>query len=661
MLRKGLALALFALCAAPMFASVELDTSINDVFNRGTNELAGSITWTVNSDDFQNASTETPIFIRVTPDHNSFLSETLVFLPGGGRTADPINLAMKLDGGLGAVSMVALPEAVSIVRWVEDESSLWIRVQQTSDQWLSVDGGGLVGPSENLEVSWEIGVTARQSDINHASDTIFANLPFNTRVSSASEGDYFDATSTLICVNLSQSNLFADGSTESLLNYDIIAFDHNAEIGVGVYSATAGNDTGINFTNDFSIARGKSRACEIQAIPFDKSLRQDAQLCIDRSGTNETELEFVKVYNVLTFEVRCSFGGNFLDTLFLQGAHVDFTTDGRENYGFQDSGNVWFTGDNGANNMLFGSSSVSGGFANNGVTLYTDATLTYEGTTQYSLNGWLRASVAVCLWTHYLDDPTDASVDWQLTLVSHEGEFDSEPFDRTDGEQNRRCEPSEFAVGDPMNFVVGSFLECTGNPVSIFFPYLPRLVGNSDFWVGLSYVNQGAVDFADDRVQTIFYDENGERYTGSMPGLGVHEQQTWTIMANDTTGIGEISGAPGSSTFGTTVSVLPDNPDVGPESFGATRMSMYVRGTFDTIFNDDVANGDLDGYLLIGQFGTGSIDGAYLPRNTDSYGVQHADLPIVRSKAGQANEPKRNYQRVFIQGDKPYVHPMRNK
>jgi hypothetical protein len=656
-MRKTLLLLVAALGTCSLFGSVELDTSINDVFHRGSNELAGSITWTVNSDDFSIATTAAPVFIRVTPDHNAALAETLVFLPGTGRVSDPIHLALKLDGGLGAVSMVALPEAVSIVRWVEGESSFWIRVQQKSDCWLSVDGGGLVGPSENLEVSWEVGVTARQSDLNHDSNGIFANLPFNTRDPNANEGDFVDATSTLICVDLSDSNLFADGSTESLLNYDIIAFDASAEIGHGVYSGTAGNDTGINFTNDFSIARGKSRACEIQSIPFDKSLRQNAQLCINRTGANATALEFVKVYNVLTFEVRCSFGGNFLDSLFLNGAHILFSTGAREEYGFQDSGNVWFTSDNGANPNLFGSSWVAGDFDNHGITLYTDATLTYEGTQQFSLNGWLRASVAVCLWQHYTDDPTTASVDWQLTLVNHDGEFDFAPYDRTDGEQNRRCEPSEYEVGEPANFVVGSFYECTGNPVAIFFPYLPRLVGNSDFWVGLSYVNQGAVDYEDNRIETIFYDENGDRYTGSMPGLGIHEQQTWTILADDTTGIAAIEGAPGSATEGTTISVIPDNPDIGPESFGATRMSMYVRGTFDTAFLDDVENGDLDGYLLIGQFGTGSIDGAYLPRNTQEYGVQHADLPINRSKRATPINTGKTYQRVTIQSDRPYVRP----
>jgi hypothetical protein len=656
MLRKGLALALFAVCAAPMFASVELDTSINDVFNRGSNELAGSITWTVNSDDFHLASTDTPIFIRVTPDHNSRLAETLVQQSGGGRTGAPINLAMKLDGGLGSVSMVALPEAVSVVRWVEGESSFWVRVQQTSDQWLAVDGGGLVGPSETLEVSWEVGVTARQSDSNNDSGSIFSNLPFNTRDAGASEGDFEDATSTLICVNLSSSNLLADGSEESILRYDIIAFDENAEIGVGVYSGTAGNDTGINFTNDFRIARGKSRACELQTSDPTKSLRQDAQLCIYRVGTNDSALELVKVSNVLTWQLRCSFGGNYLDTLFLDGAYLSFTTDGREDYGFRETGgSVWFTTANGGDSRLVGSTNLTGAFNNHGETLYTDATLTYNGASEIELQSWLTGSVSVCLWTHYTDDPTEASVDWELTLVSHTGEFDDVPYDRTDGEQNRRCMPSEFTVGG-FNFVVGSFLECTGNPVVIFFPYVPRLVGNSDFWVGLSYVNQGGVDFADDRVETIFYDENGDRFTGSMPGIGIHQQQTWLVMADDSTGIAGITGAPASSMEGVNVSVNPDDPNIGPESFGATRMSMYVRGTFDTIYLDDVFNGDLDGYILIGQFATGSIDGAYLPRNYDNdIPGQNADLPIVRSKANGVKPVTRIS--VEIEGDRDYVNP----
>jgi len=652
MLRKGLALALFALCATPMFASVELDTSINDVFNRGTNELAGSITWTVNSDDFRDASTDTPVFIRVTPDHNSFLAETLVFQAGGDPViSQPINLSMELDGGLGGVSMVSLPEAVNIVRWVSGESSLWIRVQQSSDEWLAIATGGLTGPSQELEVSWEIGISARRSDLNHDTATVFSNLPFNTRNPDASEAEKEDATSTLLCVNLSQSNLLADGTDESLLKYDIIAFDEDAEIGLGQYSGSAGNDTGINFTNDFSIARGKDRACTLSVDPPPKSLRTDAFLCISRAGTNESSNEFVKVSNVLTFVVSCSFGGNYLDSNFVNGAYLTYKTNGRENYGFDELNNVWFTDENNGDPRMVGSSYVAGGsgFDNNGRTLYTTAVLEYVGGDQISLITPLRVSSRVCLYTHYTDGESDASVDWQLTLVSHDGARDEEPYNGND--QFRRCEPSEFDVGDPLNFVVGSFLECQGAPVAIFFPYVPRLVGNSDFWVGLSYVNQGNVDFADDRVWTIFYDENGDRYAASMPGLAQKAQQTWLIVANGETGIGEITGAPGSAIDGEVRIPAPDDPNAGPESFGSTRMSMYVRGTFDAQFSDDINNGDLDGYLLIGSISAGSIDGAYLPRNYDNATGQNADLPLRRSKGAVAKNV-RSSETFQISGDR---------
>ncbi len=69
---------------------------------------------------------------------------------------------------------------------------------------------------------------------------------------------------------------------------------------------------------------------------------------------------------------------------------------------------------------------------------------------------------------------------------------------------------------------------------------------------------------------------------------------------------------------------------------------MYVRGTFDAQFSNDIYNGDLDGYLLIGSIAGGSIDGAYLPRNYDNdIPGQNADLPLWRSKAATAEQGKR--------------------
>ncbi len=70
-----------------------------------------------------------------------------------------------------------------------------------------------------------------------------------------------------------------------------------------------------------------------------------------------------------------------------------------------------------------------------------------------------------------------------------------------------------------------------------------------------------------------------------------------------------------------------------PQDFGATRTSMFLRGTFEAEFVDDVFAGDLDGYLLIGNPANTSVDGAYLPRNYDMPG-QEADLPLWRGDPG---------------------------
>jgi hypothetical protein len=623
-MRKALALALFALCAAPMFASVELDTSINDVFSRGTNELAGSITWNVTGDDFREASTDEPVFIRVTPDHNSFLAETLVRQSAGD---EPINLAMTLDGSP-FFTVAADPEAISIVRWVAGEAAFWIRVQQTSDQWLDT-GTGLVGPSVDQEVSWTVGISARLSDERNEQGVggSGSNLPFNTRDETANEGDFDEATSTLICLDLSSSNLADDGSNESLLDYDIIAYDRFADLGGGVFSGQAGNDTGINFTNDFSIARGKSRSCDLTILTDPKDSDSISLLCIYAAASNGTQFELVKLTNDLSIVVGCT-GGNTLDTSLVQGARVEFSTGGRGNYGFRETGNVRFTN-------VAGYSLVDGVFDNNGYDLYRNADLFYNDVEQ-PLNFPFSAQLdmEICVYTHYTDDPIQAIVDWQLILVSHDGARDElPPSPITGGEydgddQFRRCEPSEFAVGDPLELVVGWFVECDGNPVSIFFPYLPILVGQQDFWVGLSYVNQGATDL---NIEAIFYDEDGNRFAGSLGDLEQRNLKTWLLIENSE-GIATLTGR-GGNNDGEEVIPEPDDPNLSSADFGTTRSSLFVRGTFQAEFLDDVFNGDLDGYMLIGNATTLSIDGAYLPRNYDNdIPGQNADLPLWRSK-----------------------------
>ena len=75
MSRRTFCLVLWVISLTTAFADVELTTSINDVFHRGSNELAGSITMRVNANDFNTASSADPVFIRITLDHNASLSK----------------------------------------------------------------------------------------------------------------------------------------------------------------------------------------------------------------------------------------------------------------------------------------------------------------------------------------------------------------------------------------------------------------------------------------------------------------------------------------------------------------------------------------------------------------------------------------------------------
>jgi hypothetical protein len=106
---------LISFSATILYASVELSTSINNVHHRGSQELSGTISWTVIDDEFRDASPAFPIFIRVTPDHNASLSQSLVLQSSPNSAINqPIHLALRLMGS--GTAMNADPDAVSIVR-----------------------------------------------------------------------------------------------------------------------------------------------------------------------------------------------------------------------------------------------------------------------------------------------------------------------------------------------------------------------------------------------------------------------------------------------------------------------------------------------------------------------------------------------------------------
>jgi len=303
----------------------------------------------------------------------------------------------------------------------------------------------------------------------------------------------------------------------------------------------------------------------------------------------------------------------------VDGSYLTFDTGARAPYGFHPTDSVNFVGA-----VSPGDTVLYNPFSSHGDTLYRSVDLIWNDGTKGLLNYHVTASVH--LRYHYLDAPTAIDLDYTITLLNHDGEYDSIPFDGDD--QTRRCPPSEFVIyEDVWNF--GSFVECTGVPVTLFFPYMPKLISDNLFWSGVSLVNHGGVDF--DELTVHIYDENGNLFTADLPGLAQRNQYTWLLINDVDAGVVALFDMTEDAN-GEFVVPAPANPEVPADSFGQTRMSMFVVGNFEAEFANDVFSGDLDGFLLIGK--GGDIDGSYLPRNYDNdIPGQNADLPLLRSKA----------------------------
>lgn len=248
---------------APAWASIEIDSSINDVYFRGTSELSGSLGFMVQDNDFAGATQENPYFVRITYDAGAQLAFTLVDLSSNDAAVNQaINLAMSLQTDAEGLSLIASKDAVSIVRWVAGESELWLRVQEDSSSWIH-DGEGDIAPSQDRRIYFKLGVKGLNS-VPNASDN-HRNLSFNSRADSP-----LIWADSLFCLDLSRSTLTADGSLDSLLNYLIDAYQGNVEVSPGVYQAVDPAD--IAFASSFSVGRGKDVSHSITHHPVPQQI-----------------------------------------------------------------------------------------------------------------------------------------------------------------------------------------------------------------------------------------------------------------------------------------------------------------------------------------------------------------------------------------------------
>ena len=399
-----------ALVVLPLSAGIQLQTSINDIYYRGTNVQLGQIILKVDSNDFPAASAAEPNFIQLSLADGLPLCETLVDMNAPGVEANPIYLAMELRTDTSAV-MAAAIETVSVVRWVSGESSIWVRIQSASDTWLS-DGGLMVAPSVDRTVSWCLGISARSSDTSNTVPTV-SNLPFNTRNPVGFPTSTVHAFSTLLCLNASESELVVSG----FARFSARAFGPSADLGNGFYSAQ--DETGPGFSNNFRIGRAKERSCT-------SMLTHVSAVDNGASWTAVAELD-----------LSCLTGGALINTDLYYGAYLTFSTENRGRYGFV-PGSVRFLGSSA------GAEELSDGFQIDGVWYYRTARLIWTGDNRPL--GHFNREVEVVVATP--DDEAEIRLDVAWSLIDHGGPEDDVPF--IGSWQNRRCQ--------------AGFLELTAEP-----------------------------------------------------------------------------------------------------------------------------------------------------------------------------------------------------
>ena len=182
-----------------------METTPVYVNNVGLCERASHVSFEVSDNSFSVASTEEPVYLRLDMDHGAQLCRDLAFQPDGLQW---IALPMKVVGEGAQIN--AAPRAVEIVRWVKDEPSIWLRINQSSSEW--VRRNETVGaPSLEHTVTFEFGLTEEQyrERYEEAFQQGRANLPFATRQVNLQNVATSVPQETLLEVNLSKGNLEA--------------------------------------------------------------------------------------------------------------------------------------------------------------------------------------------------------------------------------------------------------------------------------------------------------------------------------------------------------------------------------------------------------------------------------------------------------------------
>lgn len=154
--------------ALSVLARIDVRSTIDTVNLGGYRERCGVVQLEVSGDDFRDATPSNPIYIRMSFDKNTRLSETVVDYTGSEMGHHPIAIPVKL--GEPNSSVINVPATgVTLVRWRKGEDSLWLKVTTSSSFWVT--RGGVPGPPTPSEpVVITLGQTVAEATVYNQQD-----------------------------------------------------------------------------------------------------------------------------------------------------------------------------------------------------------------------------------------------------------------------------------------------------------------------------------------------------------------------------------------------------------------------------------------------------------------------------------------------------------
>ena len=405
-------------------AQIQHGTSVNSVYHRGSNEVGGSISITVTDDSFSRASPETPIFWELKFERGARLAETLVDLSSDNpNTNRPIYLPLSFPNisQHDSLSIAAPSDAVSIVRWVAGEGVVWVSMKRSSQTWVLLNDA-LSAPTDDYPVGFTLGISARTS-WESLSARHSKNLPFSSRDADALSDAFPSAVSTLLCFDLSSSQLGSTG-IQSQLSYSSAFYDHTAESESGVFAP--GNSLDIQQFGSWSVARGV-------ALDFGAAFEGKPAALAPCEDVNEQNIQ-----NHMVFQPLGS-GPWELNAKVHTGSFLTLSTEDSSDYGFEGDG-AFFVGDGISPGVI--ESDPESAFSFGGRTLYRSVKIIWDSEPL----SFEDAHIGVAATLNYSCEalPESLLIHYSLTLMNHDNGLDQAPFDGPG--QNRNCAQTPYVA-----------------------------------------------------------------------------------------------------------------------------------------------------------------------------------------------------------------------